>query len=86
MHADTGIDRMLAQVEDQIMAAYVDSKTAQMEPVLQDFLYADMAGCFQTPLPSEPRDVCLELHFNLVQLHYIHCVWQLRTACDCTPL
>ena len=56
------------QVEDQIMNAYVNSKTAQLEPVLQDFMYEDMAGWAQAPLPSEPRDVCLELVFNLVRV------------------
>lgn len=50
------------------MTAYINSKTAQLEPMLQGFLYEDMSEWLQTPLPNEPRDVCLELHFSLVML------------------
>ena len=54
------------------MTAYIDSKTAQLEPVLQDFLYEDMSGWSQAPLPSEPRDICLELVFSLVMFTAHH--------------
>ena len=54
------------QVEGQIMSAYIDSKTRQLDPLLQDFLFGDLAGSSHAPLPSEPRDVCLELVFSLV--------------------
>ena len=63
------------------MTAYIDSKTAQLEPMLQDFLYDDMSGWSQAPLPSEPRDICLELVFSLVMLT-AYCKTQLG-ICGC---
>ena len=61
------------------MSAYINSKTHQLDPVLQDFLYRDLAGSSHAPLPSEPRDVCLELVFSLVT-PLLHCT---KTARRC---
>lgn len=56
------------QVEEQVMAAYIDSKSCQLDQVLDSFFQEDMALWPQAPPPTQLRDVCLEVLFSLVSV------------------
>jgi hypothetical protein len=56
------------QVEEQVMAAYIDSKSRQLDQVLDSFFQEDMALWPQAPPPTQLRDVCLEVLFSLVSV------------------
>lgn len=56
------------QVEEQIMAAYIDSKSRQLDQVLDSFFQEDMALWPVAPPPIQLRDVCLEVLFSLVSV------------------
>ncbi len=56
------------QVEEQVMAAYIDSKSRQLDQVLDSFFQEDMALWPQAPPPTQLRDVCLEVLFSLVSI------------------
>ncbi|KAA6419700.1 MAG: hypothetical protein FRX49_10424, partial [Trebouxia sp. A1-2] len=55
-----------AEVEEQIMAAYIDSKSRQLDQVLDSFFQEDMALWPVAPPPIQLRDVCLEVLFSLI--------------------
>lgn len=48
------------------MTAYINSKTGQLDQVLQSFFQDDMAVWPQAPPPTQLRDACLEVLFSLV--------------------
>lgn len=56
------------QVEEQVMAAYIDSKSRQLDQVLDSFFQEDMAVWPQAPPPTQLRDACLEVLFSLVSV------------------
>ena len=56
------------QVEERVMAAYIDSKSRQLNQVLDTFFQEDMALWPEAPPPTELRDACLEVLFSLVSV------------------
>ncbi len=48
------------------MAAYIDSKSRQLNLVLAGFFQEDMTVWPQAPPPTQLRDTCLEVLFSLV--------------------
>ncbi len=60
--------RLIMQVEEQVMTAYIDSKSRQLDQVLHSFFQEDMALWPQAPPPTQLRDVCLEVLFSLVSI------------------
>ncbi len=48
------------------MTAYIDSKSRQLDQVLDSFFQEDMALWPQAPPPTQLRDACLEVLFSLV--------------------
>lgn len=53
------------QVEYEIMTAYVQNKTCQLDAVLEA-LFQDTAAWPQAPPPTHLRDACLEVVYTLV--------------------
>ena len=60
--------RLIMQVEEQVMMAYIDSKSRQLDQVLHSFFQEDMALWPQAPPPTQLRDACLEVLFSLVNV------------------
>lgn len=56
------------QVEERLLAAYIDSKSSQLHQVLNSFFQEDMAVWPQAAPPTQLRDVCLEVLFSLVSV------------------
>ena len=61
--ADTA--RRCLQVEYEIMTAYIQNKTSQLDAVLE-VLFQDTAAWPQAPPPTYLRDACLEVVYTLV--------------------
>ena len=53
------------QVEYEIMTAYVQNKTCQLDAVLEA-LFQDTAAWPHAPPPTHLRDACLEVVYTLV--------------------
>lgn len=56
----------LQEVEEQIMTAYISSKSKRLDEVLQSFLQEDMDVWPYAQPPTQLRDSCLQLVFSLI--------------------
>jgi len=68
LKCSTVISPLMMQVEEQVMTAYIDSKSRQLDQVLDSFFQEDMAVWPQAPPPTQLRDACLEVLFSLVSV------------------